>query len=65
MSISSENNKHVIAFVHGSRYVCFGWDKEDGLDILVRPDNMPPLTTEQARKLANRIIEWCDEAEAK
>ena len=65
MTRCSENNKRVIAFEHGSRYVCFNWHLKDGLDIFVRPHNMPPLTTKQARQVGDRIIEWCDKAEGK
>ena len=65
MAQCSENNKHAIAFVHGERFVAFEWNPDFGLDVILRPDNMPTLITRQARKLANRIIDWCNEAETK
>ncbi len=65
MAKCTKDSKHTLEFEHGHRFVCFNWDKDYGLEIFVQPDNMPALTTKQVRKVANRIIEWCGEAEGK
>ena len=42
--------------------VWFTWDHE-AVGIGVGRDGAPRLTPPEARVIANRIIDWCDEAE--
>ncbi len=65
MARCTANKKDAIVFEHGNRYLEISWDFDLGFGLEIHPgyDGMPILTTNQARKLANRIIEWCDEAE--